>query len=456
MQTSPDRDFRGIAEKRALLAKLRETQVVPASLGQQGLWVEAHLEPEGTAYNIPVGLRLRGPLRCDVLERGLQAIVERHDSLRTTFELRGPVLLQNVSNASRFHLQIEDLSSCSETQIEMEANARAAATAAARLDLSRGPLFRAALLNLRPNDHILICTMHHIISDAWSTGIFIRELASNYEALSRDIEYRPEAMPFQFGDFAIWQRQYSRTSMFQQQLDYWNKKLEGASPLLNLTSDRPRPVERTTKGGRRSICLDLALAGRLETIAKNNGVTFFILMLAAFKVLLYRYTGQTDILLGVPVAGRNHVETEPLIGFFANTLVLRTDLSGNPKFSTVLEQVRDTMFQALANQDVPVEKLVQELRPVRSFSYNPLFQVMFTTFKGATPPRSFGPLTAILYDVNTATTRLDLIASLIEGADGHWWIQADYSSALFDDDRIVRLLGHYQQLLYSIASSTHQ
>jgi NRPS condensation-like uncharacterized protein len=452
MQTSPDKDFREITEKRALLAKLLETEVIPASLGQQGLWIEAQLEPEGAAYNIPIGLRLKGPLRRDLLQRSLRAIVERHDSLRTTFELRGEVLFQNITDSPRFHLQIEDLSDCPEAKLEAEAYARALASAAATLDLSLGPLCRAALLILRPDDHILICTMHHIISDAWSTGIFIRELAANYDALSKDIEYRPESLQFQFGDFAIWQRQHSRTGIFQQQLDYWNKKLAGAPPVLNLPSDRPRPVERTSKSGRWTIGIDPALAGRLDTIAKSNGATFFILMLAAFNVLLYRYTGQTDILLGVPVAGRNHVETEALIGFFVKTLVLRTDLSGNPKFMTVLEQVRDSMVQALANQDVPVERLVQELQPVRSVSYNPLFQVMFTKFRGATAPTSFGPLAASRYSVGTATTRLDLTASLIQGAEGRWCIQADYSSALFDHDRVMRLLGHYQQLLYSVAN----
>jgi hypothetical protein len=453
MQTSPETDLRAISEKRALLAKLLETEVIPASFGQQQLWVEARFEPNSTAYNIPVGLRLRGPLRPDVLERSLLAIVDRHDSLRTTFELRGEVLFQNVSGTSRLHWKIDDLDSCSEAQIEMEAYARATATAAAPFDLDQGPLFRATLLRLRPHDHILVCALHHIVSDAWSIGIFVRELASNYEALLQDIDYRPEPLHFQFGDFAIWQRRYSQTGMFQQQLDYWNKRLEGASPVLNLPFDRPRPVERTSKSGRLSISLDLALADRLEAIAKHNGVTFFILMLAAFKVLLYRYTGQTDILLGVPVAGRNHVETEPVIGFFVNTLVLRSDLSGNPKFSTVLEQVRAAMVQALSNQNVPLAKLVQQLRPLRSASYNPLFQVMFSTFKGATLPR-FGSLTASFYNMNPVTTQLDLTLSLIEGADGYRWVQADYSSALFDHDRIVRLLGHYRQLLYSIAGST--
>ncbi|MDQ2948878.1 MAG: condensation domain-containing protein, partial [Acidobacteriota bacterium] len=310
---------------------------------------------------------------------------------------------------------------------------------------------RAALLKLRPDDHILICTMHHIISDAWSAGVFVRELAGNYEAFSRRIDYRPEPLQFQYGDSTIWQREYSHSDIFQRQLEYWKKKLVGSPPVLKLPYDHPRPPGRTSEGWSQTIRLDPALAGRLKVIAQDNGATFFILMLTAFNVLLYRYTAEPDILIGVPVAGRNHVETESLIGLFVNTLVLRTDLSGNPRFSTLLAQVRDTMLEALANQAVPLEKIVQELQPVRSLSYNPVFQVMFATFKGAVRSRSFGDLKASPYVINTATSRLDLSAALIEGTDGHWWIQLEYSTALFDHDRILRLLGHYEQLLCSIA-----
>lgn len=188
-------------------------------------------------------------------------------------------------------------------------------------------------------------------------------------------------------------------------------------------------------------------------VAQNNGTTFFMLMLAAFTVLLYRYSGQTDILIGVPVAGRNQIETESLIGLFVNTVVLRIDLSGNPRFSTLLAQVRNTMLEALANQDVPFEKVVQELQPVRSLSYNPVFQVMFATFQETGRSRSFGDLTANPYVVNTATSRFDLSSALIEGADGRWWIKLEYDTALFDHDRISRMLGHYNQLLRSLADA---
>jgi hypothetical protein len=446
-----DSDKDVFARKRALIAELLNAEVSPASPAQQALWIVSRLEPDSSAYNIPIGLRLKGLLRPDVLERSLAAILQRQESLRTTFELRGGLLVQRLSPTVSIRLHVDDLSSCSDTQIESEAYAYAAADAAKTFDLNRGPLLRATLLKLRPHDHILICTMHHIIGDAWSAGVFVRELADNYEAFSGDMDYQPEPLRFQYGDAAVWQLEYTHTSKFQRQLEYWKRRLLDAPPMLELPHDRARPAGRTSSGWSQTICLDPVLAGRLHLIAQTNGSTFFILMLAAFNVLLYRYTGQTDILIGVPVAGRNQVETESLIGLFVNTLALRTDLSGNPRFSTLLAQVRDNMLAALANQDVPFERLVEELQPVRSLAYNPVFQVMFATYKGAVQSGSFGDLEASPYVVNIATSRLDLSVAVIEGRDGHWWIQFEYSTVLFDLDTIARMLGHYEQLLRNIA-----
>jgi hypothetical protein len=437
-------------EAEHLLNTSEAHDVISASVAQEGMWLLAQIEPETAAYNLPVGLRLRGALRREVLEGSLDALIKRHESLRTVFELRDTQLMQVVSSATDFKLHTVDLSSLSGSQVETEAYSHVAAEATKVFDLARGPLFRAALIKVRADDHILICVMHHIISDGWSTDLFVRELTCNYAALSRDMNYRPEPLPIQYGDYALFQREWLHSEAFDEQLAYWRQKLKGSPPLLELPCDRARPAQRRSHGCTQSFALDPPLVQQLKVVAQAKGATFFMLALAAFNVLLYRYCGQTDILIGVPAAGRNQIETESLIGLFVNTVVLRTDLSGNPKFSTLLAQVQDVLLQALANQDVPFERIVEELQPVRSLSYNPLFQVMFATFQESVRSRCFGDLIATPYIVNTATSRFDLSAALIEGAHNSSWIKIEYDTALFDYDRISRMLGHYDQLLRSI------
>jgi hypothetical protein len=441
------------AQRAELLNSSTHGEVLPASIAQQGLWLLTQLEADTAAYNISVGLRLSGPLRSEVLERSLQSIINRHESLRTTFELRNTELLQLIWPAPHFQLHVVDLSGCSESQIEAEAHMRVATEVEGVFDLTRGPLLRVAVFKLRPDDHILICVMHHIISDGWSTEVFIQELACNYAAFSRDMSYQPEPLPIQYGDYCIWQQEFSQSKTFQRQMNYWRQKLAGSPALLELPSDYARPAERVSRGRTQTIVLDPTLVKALNVIAQDNEATFFMLMLTAFAVLVYRYSGQTDILIGVPAAGRNQIETEFLIGLFVNTVVLRIDLSGNPRFNTLLAQVRNTMLEALGNQDVPFERLVEELNPVRSLGYNPIFQVMFATFRESVRSRSFGDLAAAPYVINTATSRFDLSSALIEGADGGWWLKLEYDIALFDDDRIARMLAHYQELLHSIAQT---
>ena len=442
------------AQVAQLLNSRTEQQVLPASAAQEALWLLAQVEPDTAVYNLSVGLRLKGSLRPEILECSLQAIINRHESLRTTFELRDTGLVQLVSAGTKFELQVIDLTSCSDSNIETEVYSLAVIEAAKVFDLSRGPLFRIAVFKLRPDDHVLISVMHHIVSDGWSTEVFLRELASNYAAFSSEVSYRLEPLPIQYGDYTLWQQESSQNEIFQRQIQYWKQKLAGSPPLLHLPYDRARPTERTSTGRTQTVTLDSGLVEALKVVAQRNGATFFMLMLAAFAVLLYRYSGQTDILIGVPVAGRDQVETEALIGLFVNTLVLRVDLAGNPRFSTLLAQVRNTMLEALANEDVPFGRLVQELQPVRSLSYHPIFQVMFATFKEPVQWRPFGDLAAIPYVVNTATSRFDLSSALIEGTEDHWWIRLEYDTALFDDDRMTRMLGHYNQLLRSLADAT--
>lgn len=431
-----------------------EEDVLPASVAQEGLWTLAQIEPGNDAYHLAVGFRLKGPLRLSTLEQSLRAIIDRHESLRTTFELHETQLRQIVRSTSTVELVYQDLSARSDAEIDTVAYSQARAEFARPFDLSRGPLIRAKLLKVRSEDHILICTMHHIISDRWSTQVFACELAGNYDALLKDAHYRPEPLPFQYSDYTFWQRDFLQTETFQRQIAYWKQKLAGAPPVLDLPSDRPRPAKRVFEGSSQSAPLPLDLVERCRTFAANHGATFFMMMLGVLAVLLYRYTGQTDILIGVPVAGRNHVETESLIGLFANTIVARTDLSGNPRFTAVLAQVRATLLDALENQDVPFEKLIEELRPVRSSSYSPIFQVSCTSFRAPVEATVFGEMTGNPYLVNPATSRFDLSVSVIEGTHGRCWLEMDYNTGLFDHDRMARMLGHYEQLLQSVTHAS--
>ena len=436
--------------KRALIAELLASEVFPASPAQQGLWIASQMERDHSLYNIPVGLRLRGPLRAEILERSLQAVVDRHGALRTTFELKDDQIVQRRSRHAHCSMDYVDLSGCSDGEVMAEAHVQTVAAISKPMDLSRGPLFSSTLLKLRETDHILICNMHHIISDAWSAGILVRELTDNYLRLSTNPSYVREPLELQYSDFTIWLRDYYQTDTVRSQVEYWKKKLKGSPPLLNLPSDRSRGAEKQGRGARQTIRLQPSLIGELKAIAARNQVTFFVLMLAAFKVFLYRYSGQADILVGVPVAGRNQIETESMIGLFVNTIVLRSDLSGNPKFGILLQQVQDTTIQALANQDVSFDRLVEELQPVRSFSYNPLFQVMFTTFKAAVSSSIIGDLEIAPHPINTGTSRFDLNAALIEGTND-WWFQLEYSTSLFDDTTISNMLANFRTLLCSVA-----
>jgi Condensation domain len=445
-----------VERQRALVAELlkaesRQAQILPVSVAQQRLWFLAQLEPATAAYNIWVGLRLHGILNRAVLERSLQAIIDRHESLRTTFEIRNAEPVQVIAPKAGLHLAFTDLSSFPATQSETEAYGRAAMEAGKSFDLKEGPLFRAALFRLAPEHHILICVMHHIVSDGWSAGVLVQELVHNYEEFSKRRDYRPEPLTIQYGDYASWQRQFLTAELLDRQLGYWKSKLAGSPPVLNLVSDRVRPAEWSSEGCSQTILLPGPVLEQLKVISQKHDATLFMLLLAAFKVLLYRYTHEPDILIGVPFAGRNQVETEPLIGCFVNTLVLRTDLSGNPRFTTLLGQVRSTCLEGFANADVPFEKVVQELKPVRSLSYNPVFQFFFATMKAAVRSHKFADLTANPYIVNATNSRFDLSVSVIEGIDDQWWIQLEYNTNLFDHERITLMLDDYKQLLLSIA-----
>lgn len=441
------------AQERELLADLLlqtgSVEVYSASLAQQRLWFLDQLQGKSAAYNIHLGLWLRGPLDLASLLASLQEMVNRHDSLRTAFRLEAGELRQVVARHLTLSVPVDDFTDSPEPYAE--AYRLAKQEVEAPFDLRTLPLFRARVFRLSDDDHVLLCTMHHIVTDAWSTQIFARELSAVYGAFS---DARPSPLsdlPVGYGDYSEWQRHWLETEQVHHQLAYWETRLANAPPFLELPKDKPRPPEQTFQGASQTVQLSKEVIAAIQELAPRWQATPFMLLLAAFKVLLYRYTGQPDLLVGVPVAGRDRVETEGLIGFFVNTLVLRDDLSGNPPFALLVEQVRETILGAFANAEVPFDKVVEVLRPERNLCYNPIFQVMFSMMKSAVQSHSFGALSAFPYIVTPSASIFDLSTTLIEGVDGLWWAQIDHSSELFLPDRVTRMLEDYISLLQGIA-----
>lgn len=444
-----------IANQKKLLADLlmqaNRTETYPASLTQQRLWFLDQLQGRNSAYNVYLGLWLRGPLNLNSLQSSLREIVNRHDSFRTEFRLEGEELLQVVTQNCTTGLSVTDVSNAPDPY--GETYRLASQEVEEPFDLSQAPLFRARVFRVTPEDHVFLCTMHHIVTDAWSMQIFAKELTVLYEALSNGRPAQLQELPIRYGDYSEWQREWFGTEGLKQQLSYWTKKLENSPALLELPKDGPRPLEQTFDGASQTVPLSADLVARINTVAARYQATPFMLLLAAFKVLLYRYSRQPDVLVGVPIAGRNRVETEGLIGFFVNTLVLRDDLSGNPKFADVLTQVRETTLNAFANADVPFETIVEALQPERNLAYNPIFQVMFAAIKSAVRSHEFGKLTAFPYVVSISSSIFDLSMTLIEGIDEQWWVQIEYNTKLFQYGRIRQMFGDYIAILGAVTGN---
>jgi len=450
-------------ERRALLEKWirgdfaanviprRTTQApAPLSFAQQRLWFLDQLVPGSTAYNMPSPVRIRGLLDVTTLERSLDAIMRRHDTLRTTFatvdEQPVQIIAAPAPDDALLALPLIDLQAFPELEREIAIQRLATEEARRSFDLAHGPLVRAALLRLDDQDHVLLLTMHHIISDGWSVQVFIREIIALYAAIAAGQPSPLPALPIQYADFAVWQRAWLQGEVLNAQLDYWRKQLSGSLALLELPTDRPRPSVQSFRGAVRSFMLPQELSDALKTLSQRADVTMFMLLLAGFQALLARLSDQDDISVGSPIAGRTRAETEGLIGFFANTLVLRTDLSGNPTVSTLLQRVRESCLGAYAHQDLPFEQLVEQLQPQRDMSRNPLFQVMFVLQN--TPPAALKlpglTFDAVKYDGGSA--KFDLWLSITEAASGLGGA-LEYNTDLFDAATIERMLGHFATLL---------
>jgi hypothetical protein len=437
------------------LGSSSESGKFTASFSQQALWLVHQLDPTSSAYNLPLGLRLRGPLDYNLLKLSLQAIIDRHDILRTRLELGETEVVQIVLQNYTVQLPLLDLSHLSESSRYAEADELALGETQVLFDLSQVPLFRLTLVRLAPADHILVCVLHHAISDAWSLELFVKELTILYNAFSTRSPSPLAPLPIQYGDYSQWQREWMAGGVLHGQIDYWRKKLRGAPPVLLLPADRVRPPKQTFEGASSALPLSKELVRHLKSLSAQQNATLFMITLAAFQVLLSRYSGQHDILVGVPIAGRSRLEAEAVIGFFVNMLALRTDLSGNPQFCDLLTQVREVVLGGLCNSDVPFVKLIEELRPVRSPSYNPIFQVIFSVIKSAVQSGHLGGLHASPYVFATRSSRVDLTMNLIECADEQWVVQFEYNTMLFDRERIMRMLDDYISVLRAVVAEPH-
>ena len=452
---------RALLENRLQGALIRDTKlggiprrprldVYPLSFAQERLWFLNQLEPGNPAYNRPLALRLSGRLDISGLRRALDEILCRHEVLRAIFCRVDGSPFQAITPCRPLAMPVTDLDAHDSSHGEARARLLAREEAQRPFDLERGPLVRAHLLRLDPADHVLILVFHHIVFDRWSATVLINELTTLYEA---HVNGNPSPLPaprIPYADYAHWQVERFADDALDVHLAYWSKQLAGLSP-LNLPTDRPRPAVRTHRGGCERLVLPSSLLQRLKDLSGEENVTLFMTLVGAFAVLLHRYASQDDIAVGIPVAGRTHVDTESLIGLFLNTLVLRNDLSGNPSFRELMGRIRETALAAYAHQDLPFERVVQVLQPERDLSRAPLFQVMFNL--ESIPGKAARPATLRIdeFVFESGVSQFDLALELVEQGDEMFCLMT-YSADLFDAATIARMLGHYRTLLEGILS----
>ncbi|MGU3780609.1 amino acid adenylation domain-containing protein [Burkholderia metallica] len=421
---------------------------LPLSYAQERLWLLEQIETMGSAYNIAGQARIRGTLDDLAFERALHEIVRRHETLRTRFVADDDAIRQLIAAPGGFALERVDLSSVPTGVRQAEADDAIREVAMRRFDLASGALFRAALLRLSPNEHVAVVVMHHIISDGWSLGVLIRELSALYTAYSRNHAAALPDLPVQYADYALWQRSWLRGDVLERQIEYWKQRLAGIPAALELPLDRPRPPVQSFRGASLPFTLPAALSSRLHAFARAENATLFMVLLAAFQHLLSRWSGQDDIVIGTPVAGRTDPHTETLIGFFINILVLRTDVSGTPSLRELLARAKETSLQAYGNQDLPFEKLVEELNPIRDLSRSPVFQVMINLIPAGEQADGFNApgLETDARPAGDVSARFELMLRLCEEGDSIA-CHLEYATDLFDATTIERFAEHYRTLL---------
>ncbi|MBV9788832.1 MAG: amino acid adenylation domain-containing protein, partial [Chloroflexi bacterium] len=426
--------------------------VFPASFAQERLWIIEQMVPNTATYNLPVAIRMQGALDVAVLQASLSAIVARHETLRTIFATEDNQLVQVVVPELPLHLEQIDLSAAERAQREDQARQLVAQEAQRPFDLQRGPLLRATLLGLADDEQILVLNLHHSIADGWSIGVLLRELSAIYRDLLRGASVALPELELQYADFTIWERERLESTGFAEQLAYWQQQLADASTTLSLPTDRPHPPVQSFRGATHSFTLPAWLVQQLKTLSQREEVTLFTTLLSGFQTLLYRLSGQSDVLVGSPIANRASSQTETLIGFFVNTLVLRASFTDAPSFRSLLKQVRQTTLDAYSNQDVPFERIVDALHVERSLSRNPLFQTVFVLRDDLLRDLDLPNLRLSPVELDTGTAKFELTLDLWESADGLQG-RAEYSTDLFDAGTIVRLVAQFQQVLESVVAA---
>src|SRR5271166_4410362 len=424
---------------------------LPPSYAQQRLWFIDQLEPGSPLYNLASIYRMRGALNVPALQQAINEIVRRHDSLRTTFRNVDGQPVQVIAAELRVSLEVTPVKGTGEEQREAEVKRLAREAAVRPFDLANGPLFRPSLLRVDEQDHVLIIVMHHIVGDGWSGSLIAGELAALYQAFAQGRPSPLPELPIQYADFAVWQRQWMQGEVRDKQVEYWRAQLAGAPAVIELPTDRPRVAMQGHHGDIRTHVVPRELINQLESTSYAEGTTLFMTLLAAFQLLLSRYSGQDDIVVGSPVAGRNYADIEPLIGFFVNTLALRANLSGNPTFRELLARVKKAALDAYAHQEVPFEKLVEELQPERSLSYNPVFQVSFGL---QNMPRQVFQASGLRIErtpVHQGTSIFDMAWFAWETEEG-LLLRVEFDTDLFDAATVDRALGHFEKLLTGVVA----
>jgi len=431
------------------------SQALPLSWSQQRLWFLDQFEGAGAAYHIPVALRLTGPLDRNALQASLDRIVARHESLRTLFLSRDGNPVQVIKPEALFALETLDLRALPPDEMAAEVDSQTVAAVQTPFDLSTGPLIRGRLLQRADDDHILFLTMHHIVSDGWSMGVLVREVAALYRAYRQGQADPLPPLAIQYADYAQWQRQWLAGDTLQAQLDYWMRQLTGAPALLELPTDRPRPPVQSYVGASVNLTLDADLSSGLKALAKEHNATLYMLLYTGWAILLAKLSGQHDIVVGAPVANRQRTEVEGLIGFFVNTLALRADLSANPSVHALIEQVRGMTLAAYSHQDVPFEQVVEAVNPPRSMSHSPIFQTMLVLQNTPLGELRLPELTLTPQEIPHVTAQFDLMLSLAEAGDVMVG-GLEYASDLFDRGTIERWIGYFKTILAGMVQDAGQ
>jgi amino acid adenylation domain-containing protein len=424
---------------------------ITLSFGQERLWFLYQMDPSSPFYNLNTAARLTGVLNIDALERSLNEIIRRHDILRTRYRAMDGQPFGIVDSDLNLTVEVVDLLRESELDREPEALKISAKYFQQPFDLGQGPLIRAAVLKLGGRSHLLLLSMHHINFDGWSIGIFFSEFAILYESYAARKSCALSELPLQYSDFAFWQRQWLHGEALKSHLAFWKDYLSGANPSLDLHTDRPRPPVQSFRGARQGFSISSSVAGSIKSLAKQERATLFAALLSAFQTLLYRYTNQEDITVGTPVANRNKVEIENLIGFFVNTVAMRVDLAGKPAFRDLLSRVRETILEVQTHQEIPLERVVEEVQPKRELNRAPLFQVMFVLQNAPLQQLKLGDLTLVPMEIDNGTAKFDLTLYMRE--TGHELTGSlAYNTDLFESTTVARMIACFQVLLESVAT----